>query len=52
VVTHPSVFFILPFAKLLSRQSIGQTVGDEVEDVTLLPMRKMVLVDIDVRIRV
>src|SRR4029077_19115882 len=52
VVTHPGVFFILPFAELFSRQSIGQTVGDEVEDFTLLPMRKMVLVDIDVGIRI
>src|SRR6476660_4163584 len=52
VVTHPNVFFILPFAELFSRQSIGQTVSDKVEDIILLPMRKMVLVDIDVGIGV
>ena len=52
VVTHPSVFFILPFSEFCGRQSISQTVSDKVEDVTLLPMRKMVLVDIDVGIRV
>src|SRR4029077_15742988 len=51
-VTHPGVFFIPPFAELSGRQSIGQTVSDEVEDVALWPMRKMVLVALDVGIRV